>query len=312
MKRWKALALTCIAALCCSAVLAGCSSQAYTPTPKNQTISNSALSSAGTLRVGVNASAAPLAGQTSSSSEIVGIDVDVAAAIADELGLKLEVVDVGSDPEGALSSKRADIVLGIDSSTTDSSYWRSSAYLQSGVALFATSSNATVPKVDGNPSIAAQTSSKSSWRVTNLFGDKSLNAQADLKSAFTALSNKNVEYVASDAVIGTYVAHTNGVDAKIIALLQDASGYCAGVSTNNTELQTAVSDALNKIVKGGEMSIIEAKWLGTSLDLSKTTVVKAAVGTKTSALKEDESKTDESSDEGKSTEGADTKTDATE
>ena len=83
MKRWKALALTCIAALCCSAVLAGCSSQAYMPTPKNQTISNSALSSAGTLRVGVNASAAPLAGQTSSSSEIVGIDVDVAAAIAD-------------------------------------------------------------------------------------------------------------------------------------------------------------------------------------------------------------------------------------
>ena len=62
------------------------------------------------------------------------VAADAAAAIADELGLKLEVVDVGSDPEGALSSKRADIVLGIDSSTTDSSYWRSSAYLQSGVA----------------------------------------------------------------------------------------------------------------------------------------------------------------------------------
>ena len=160
MKRTKLLAAVCAFALCCSVALAGCSSQSYTPTPKDQTISNSALISSGTLKVGVNAQAAPLAGQTSSSSEIVGIDVDVAAAIADQLGLKLEVVDVGSDAEGALSSKRADIVLGIDSSSTDTSYWRSSAYLQTGVALFAPSSKTSIPAAGSSPSIAAQTSSK--------------------------------------------------------------------------------------------------------------------------------------------------------
>ena len=276
MKRIRLLVMACVAALCCSVALAGCSSQSYTPTPKEQTISNSALISSGTLRVGVNGQAAPLAGQTASSSDIVGIDVDVAAALADQLGLKLEVVDVGSDAEGALSSKKVDVVLGIDSSSTDTSYWRSSAYLQTGVALFSPSSKTTVPAAGSNPSVAAQTSSKSSWRVTNLFGDKSLNAQSDLKSAFAAMSSGKVEYVAADAIIGTYVAHSGGYDAKIIALLQDAGGYCAGVASNNTELQTAVANALQKVVNGGMVKVVETKWLGTSFDLGNTTVIKAA------------------------------------
>ena len=291
MKRTKLLAAVCAFALCCSVVLAGCSSQSYAPTPKDQTISNSALISSGTLKVGVNAQAAPLAGQTSSSSEIVGIDVDVAAAIADQLGLKLEVVDVGSDAEGALSSKRADIVLGIDSSSTDTSYWRSSAYLQTGVALFAPSSKTSIPAAGSSPSIAAQTSSKSSWRVTNLFGDKSLNAQSDLKSAFAAMTSGKVDYVAADAIIGTYVAHSGSYDAKVVTLLQDAGGYCVGVSSSNTELQTAVTNALQKVVNGGTVDVIETKWPGDSLDLSNTTVVKAA---KTSSKS---SSSDSSSDE---------------
>ncbi len=292
MKRIKLLAMACVVALCCSVLLAGCSQQSYTPTPKEQTISNSALTSSGTLRVGVNAQAAPLAGQTSSSSEIVGIDVDVAAAIADQLGLKLEVVDVGTDAEGALSSKRVDIVLGIDSATTDTSYWRSNSYLQTGVALFALSSKTSIPAADSNPSVAAQTSSKSSWRVTNLYGDKALNAQSDLKSAFAAMTSGKVDYVAADAIIGTYVAHSGNYDAKVIALLQDVSGYCVGVASSNTDLQSAVTSALKKMVDGGTVDIIETKWLGSSMDLDNTSVVKAS-----KASPKTSSDSEESSDE---------------
>ena len=83
MKRMKAL-VCCAAAACLAMVLAGCSSQqSYTPPEKSATVSSPTIGKSGTLRVGVNAGSPPLAGSPSSSSKIVGIDVDVAAALAD-------------------------------------------------------------------------------------------------------------------------------------------------------------------------------------------------------------------------------------
>lgn len=283
MKRWKIGVLACALIACLSVALVGCQSQDYKPEGKSQTVSATALGTDGTLRVGVNASSAPLAGQTSSSSRIVGIDVDVAAYIADQLGCKVEIVDVGTDPESALSEGRVDIALGVDASEDNTGYWKSTSYLQSGVALFGTSSESAVPTTDSKPKIAAQASSKSSWRVTNLFGDDSLVVQNDLKSAFEALAKGSARYVAADAVIGTYVSYSNGYDDKIVALLQDPSGYCVAVAEKNTELQGAVSSAVDKLVNGGVMDVIESKWLGAPMDLSSITVVKSATANASSS-----------------------------
>ena len=273
MKRWKIAALICAVVACACLALTGCQAQSYTPADKEPTVSASALGQAGTLRVGVNSASAPLAGQTASSAKIVGIDVDVAAYLADQLGCKVEIVDVGNDPESALSEKR--VVLGIDASETDTSYWKSESYLDTSVALFGTSAESAVPTTDSKPKIAAQASSKSSWRVTNLFGDQSLVVQSDLKSAFDALASGSARYVAADAVIGTYVAFSGDDDDKIVALLQDPTGYCAAIATSNTELQGAITSAMNKLVDGGMMSIIQQKWLGTTLDLGHITVIKS-------------------------------------
>lgn len=278
MKRWKSAALLCALAVALCGALAGCQSQGYSPAEREQTVPSSALGKAGTLRVGVNASSAPLAGQTSSSSRIVGIDVDVAAYLADQMGVKVEIADVGNDPVSALSDGNVDIVLGVDASEADADYWRSDAYLQTGVALFATQNHTEVPAPDSDPKIAAQASSRSSWRVTNLFGDDSLVVQNDLKSAFEALAGGSVDYVAADAVIGTYVSHSNGYTDKLIALLQDPSGYCVAVGQKNTELQSAVSAAVDKLINGGMMDIIEQKWLGSPINLSDVPVVKSSAG----------------------------------
>lgn len=275
MKRWKIGALICAVVACACLVLTGCEGQKYTPESKEPTVSAAALGQAGTLRVGVNAASAPLAGQTASSARIVGIDVDVAAYLADQLGCKVEIVDVGTEPEKALENKTVDVVLGIDASDTDVKYWKSESYLDTSVALFGTAAESAIPTTDSKPKIAAQASSKSSWRVTNLFGEDSLVVQSDLKSAFDSLSTGSARYVAADAVIGTYVAFSSGADDKIVALLQDPTGYCAAVSSSNTELQGAISSAMSKLKTGGMMAIIENKWLGVDLNLNSITVVKA-------------------------------------
>lgn len=79
--------------------LAGCTgSGTYQPELKSAEVAPPVIGEEGTLRVGVNTENPPLAGM--GSGKIIGIDVDIAAALADELGLKLSVVDVGSDPPG--------------------------------------------------------------------------------------------------------------------------------------------------------------------------------------------------------------------
>ena len=285
MKRMKAL-VCCAAAACLAMVLAGCSSQqSYTPPEKSATVSSPAIGKSGTLRVGVNAGSPPLAGSPSSSSKIVGIDVDVAAALADQLGLKLEIVDVGTDPEAALKEGKVDVAMGIGSEI-EVSFWRSPAYLPKGVALFSTSANATVPTKASSPKIAAQVSSTSSWQVTNEFGQDALVSETDLKSAFAALADGSAQYVAADAVIGMYAAHSGGYDAQIVALMQQPGGYCVGMLEANTELQAAVKYALAALTDGGIVSVIEKKWLGTDIDASSLPLTTGA-----SSAKTDESKT---------------------
>lgn len=272
MKHLKRFAACCAAAVCCAAMLllaTGCQQQqeSYTPPEATPSVSKPVIAQEGVLRVGVNANNAPLAGQPSSSTKIVGIDVDMAAALADQLGLKLEVVDVSTDAAGALTSGKVDVVMGVNKSDSPS-FWTSGTYLPTAVALFAQSSNSTVPANSASTKIAAQVSSNSAWAVTNEFDNSTITTTEDLKSAFSALESGKVQYVAADAVVGSYVSNNAGMDVHMVALMQQASGYCVGVLDGNTQLKQAVSNALSAMNSNGVSSVIQKKWLGTTMDLS--------------------------------------------
>lgn len=272
MKRLKTLATRGFVVACMAALVAcmtGCTSQqTYTPPEATPKLSSPTIAKEGVLRVGVNTGNVPLAGTPQNSTKIVGVAVDVAAALADSLGLKLEVVDVGTDPEGALTEGKVDVVMDVDKSDTSNSSWTSDAYLPTAVALFSAPSNTAIPTNDSQPKIAAQVSSKSAWAVTNEFDQGTITTTENLKSAFAALESGQVQYVAADAIIGTYAAHNEGDDVKIVALMQQPSGYAAGVLDGNSDLKQAISDALATLEGNGVISVIEKKWLGSALDLS--------------------------------------------
>src|SRR5262245_40523514 len=65
----------------------------------------------GTLRVGLDASFPPFE-SIDGQNRIVGLDVDIAEAIARELGVKLEIVNIGFDGlYDALLARRVDLVI---------------------------------------------------------------------------------------------------------------------------------------------------------------------------------------------------------
>lgn len=282
MKHFSKLAVVVAALAAATALLAftGCSSsqEAYTPPESTPLVSKPTISQDGTLRVGVNAEDgnAPLAG-TTSKQKTVGIDVDMAAALADELGLKLEIVNIGSNASSSLASGDVDVVMGASKSDGSATYWTSDVYLPTSTALFALSSNASsAPTNAASTKIAVQVQTNSAWAVANEFDSATVTNTESLKAAFEALQSGQVAYVAADAVAGTYLANNAGIEVKPVVLLQSASGYAVGVLDGNTKLKQAVSTAISNINSNGTGAIIQKKWLGSELDLSGLKVMSSS------------------------------------
>ena len=118
--------------------------------------------------------------------------------------------------------------------------------------------------------------------MTNEFESSTLTTTDDLKGAFSALESGQVQYVAADAIIGTYAAHSAGDEVHIVAFMQQPSGLSVGVLDGNTELKQAVSEALSSLTGNGMISVIEKKWLGTALDLSSVPLTEGATASKSS------------------------------
>ena len=277
MKRCVSKIVALISMVCVACALAGCTTEPYQPEELTPTVNSPVIGKNGVLRVGVDASNPPFAGKI--GSNIVGLDVDTAAALADELGLKLEIKNVESNGATALASGEIDILMMTPKSTTDTNMWVSEPYVETAVALFAGDAHNSVPTAASNPIIAAQATSRSAWAVENTFGDDALHPLNDLVSAFSAAEKGEAAYVAADAVIGTYVAKSQNVNLRIIALLEKPNGYCIAVSAQNAELQKVIGDALAALKNGGVLNVVATKWLGNDLGLSQMPLVEPSVKT---------------------------------
>lgn len=279
MKRRFSVLLAFMAAMVLIGALCGCQQLGIgaphsMPQKKTTQVSTPALAQEGILRVGVNAQNAPFS--TEVDGRMVGIDIDMAAALATELGVSVECVDVGADGEKALANGTVDVIMGMEVTDTAASCWLSDPYLETAVALFATSNGAIMPTSDSKPSIEAQESSLSAWEVNNQFGKDSLKSVRDLKTAFEDLSGGNTMFVASDVVIGSYINRTTGSNAQIIGLLQTPSGYCVGVPAANNDLKMAIANAVDAIENNGVADVVQKKWIGAALDLDSYSLSDAA------------------------------------
>lgn len=300
-----------VSALCIAVVCSACASfdhaQSHDPSrnPPVQILPAS-LIQPGVLTVGVNAKTAPLAGSASKDNHICGIDVDLASALADQMGLKVRLVDIGTDTQDSLEKKRVDVVFGVEqqgaSSTKEQTrLWYSDVYIPSGVALFVRDTQRTgerviaadraksvtppLPSPTSKPKIAAQSSSKSAWAVENVFGDTSLVAQHTLQNVFEQLEAGSVSYASCDVLAGLYFSKQNNAAVSLLAFVQKPHGYCMVASTRNTGLQQALSLALKNVKAQGYLHVIQQKWLGCTIDASKI----ASVASSQSSLQQSSS-----------------------
>ena len=234
-------------------------------------VSDADLNTPGTLTVGVQtAGTAPLVIAGDGDSHM-GIDIDTAYALADELGLgSVEFVTIQNVASGVAS---CDIVMGVESTETNCAVVGS--YAQSALGVFSSSEVASVPVAASELSgatVGVQDNSVSQAALEELGLGVSEQTFSNLNEAFDALSSGSVDYVVCDAYAGAYLACS--YDSVFFAGTLDAPVPVGiGVSTDSTELQANVELALDEIQSNGVADIAKSRWVGEFPVLTEATTV---------------------------------------
>ena len=231
----------------------------------------------GTLRVGLDASFPPFE-TIDEQGQIVGLDVDLAREIAADLGVEVELVNIGFDGlYDALLARRADIIIsGLPYDprwTEDVAYTHN--YFNAGQVLVtdmdAEHGVVVQPLVapgrvggDGDlagRAVAIEWGSQADMegrRLAEELENLTLLRQPTAAEALAALAAGQAEAAIVDGV----TAHSAAANVlRPVTYLTD-EWYAAAVHGESRELLAAVNQTLTRLEESGEMAEIQARWLG--------------------------------------------------
>lgn len=194
----------------------------------------------------------------SSSGRAYGMDVDLAGALADELGLKVRFVSVDDANPGLGTT--CDVLMGavdgqVGGATVVGDYAeQASAFFHKG--------DTGVAKVDdlSSKSVGVQTGSVSQTALSKTGLVMSVKTYDNLNVAFDALESGGVDYVLCDAYSGAYLSAR--YDEVCLAGTLDAPrAQGIAVSSQNAELADAVKAAYDAVEKNGLMGLVRRRWV---------------------------------------------------
>ena len=224
-------------------------------------VAGSALKQEGTLTVGIPATES-------------GIDIDLAHALADELGLS-SVSFVPVDGVDAALAETCDIVMGLEPGDAGSATVMG-GYVQSATGLF-TRGDVTAP-VDASSLSGASVGLQEGSVSAQLVGDFELDIVrtpfANLNDAFEALEQGSVQYVVCDAYAGAYLAAAYP-DVSFAGTFDEPT--LVGIAVSSPELQSAVQSALETVETDGVGDIARARWVGDLPTLTAESVISGLV-----------------------------------
>jgi len=200
----------------------------------------SEIKSRGVLRVGMDASFPPFEAVTA-DGDIIGVDADIARAIAADLGVRVEFANIGFDGlYDALTVGRVDVVISglpVDPfRTRDVAY--SKNYFNAGQMLVTTREDVqSVADISGK-SVAVEWGSMADLAARKLrdtIPDVTINAKDNVSAVLQR-----------DLFIVDGVTLLSRPDARVVSVLDD-TWYAAAVSVENRSLLTALDRILSRI-----------------------------------------------------------------
>ncbi len=204
------------------------------------------------------------------AGKLSGYNVDIAAAIAQEMGAKLRFVDLGTGDgiDKLRSNNDVDIVMSSNTQnvTVDGVEVLVRNYNANAPGLFTVTTNgeralATVQDVE-KASIAVQGESVSDKLISKLFPAAKRLQLRSINECFEALKSGQVKYVACDSLQGSYLAknYENVAPAGLLENAESLNILARSKSGNNKF--DAIRRAADKLKAGGVFDLIATKWFG--------------------------------------------------
>ena len=217
----------------------------------------------GKLTMSTNAAFPPYE-STDDNGNFVGIDIDVAAAIAEKLGLELQVDDMDFDAALlAAQNNQSDMVMAGVTVTEDRQLVMdfSDSYA-TGIQSIIVKEDSDVATPDdlADKMIGTQRGTTGYIYCSDDFGDEHVTPYDDGLTAVQALVNGQVDAVVIDnAPAKEFVAANPGL--KILDTAYAEEDYAIGVAKGNTAMLDAINGALEELKNDGTLQAIIDKYI---------------------------------------------------
>lgn len=218
---------------------------------------------AGKLTMATNATFPPYE-MTTDSGDIEGIDIDTAKAIAEKLGLELQIDDM--DFDAALLSVqqgKADIVMaGVTVTDERKAVMDFSDSYATGIQSIIVPEGSDIVSPDdlAGKKIGTQRGTTGYIYCSDDFGDDAVVAYDNGLTAVQALNNGQVDAVVIDnAPAKEYVAANPGLVLLDTSYAEE--DYAIGMAKGNTALEDAVNAALEELKADGTLQSIVDKYI---------------------------------------------------
>ncbi|SPT70732.1 basic amino acid ABC transporter substrate-binding protein [Anaerobiospirillum thomasii] len=226
----------------------------------------SAATAADVLKVGTEGTYAPFEFvDINNKGQLIGYDIDIMAAVAKDLGMELEVVNMPFDGLiPALMTQQIDAIAAAMSITEDRAkkVTFSDPYYKSGLSIIVRKDSQDKYKTADDlkdQTLCAQigttgfmTANKISGKVT------AFNTQPEV---FLELQSGGCEAVVNDRPVNLYyLVQNKDVAAVELKDILSAEEYGIAVRKGNTELQEKINASLKKLKESGEFGKIHKKW----------------------------------------------------
>lgn len=272
LKKWAALAAT--GALAASLALFGCSSGGQSEQKDEQQAGGEeaayTLVQDGKLTVITSADWEPLEFFQDGSDEIVGFDVDIVRAIAEEMGLELDIKNMKFDGLLTAIAAGGQADLAISGITVEPERAKqvdfTESYYVDDLAIAAmkggsvNQGNAVEELNKEGVVITVQSGTSGESYCQENFPNATIQSHDNATDCFAAMQSGRANYVCTNyAVVNKMVSEAYD-DAEIIFEVATGEEYAIVVSKDDPELLAAVNEAIQKLKENGTIDELKAKW----------------------------------------------------
>ncbi|WP_297914989.1 amino acid ABC transporter substrate-binding protein [uncultured Campylobacter sp.] len=219
----------------------------------------------GTLKVATEGTFSPFS-YYNDKNELAGYDVDVARAVAEKLGLKIEFLTAPWDAMlAAFDAGKADAVFNQVSITDErkKKYEYSVPYTVVYGAIIVHKDNNDIKSFEDLKGKKNADSATSNWaQVAKKYGAQNVTVDSFAKSMELLIARRVDTVVRDNTVFYDFLKQRPDAPIKIAAKLKDVDYSAAIVQKGNKELADQINKALNELKAEGKLKEISLKYFG--------------------------------------------------